>query len=336
MKNPKSSNRIVTIQVFGLKEGKLPNNLQSSVHAPKALLNRKDRTLKNIIACLLLIGVLTISVLEGFGNQVPAVPDQLVQVGDIKMGYRIYGQGYPLVLIMGYGSTMKLWEPGLIQSLSSSFKVIVFDNRGMGGTEVGQRPFSIEQFAEDTVGLLDALGLQEAHVLGWSMGALIAEEVALRYPGKVNKLILYAAYCNANLYPSAPEVIQKLRDSTGTPQERGMRFISTLFPSDWLRSNGQRIKEIFYRPMGNLPPQSMSKQSRAIGIWKGCCDRLGEIKNPTLIIAGADDVLVPARNADYLTAKIPKAQLFLVENSGHGLMFQYLEKFIEKVIDFLK
>jgi pimeloyl-ACP methyl ester carboxylesterase len=85
-----------------------------------------------------------------------------------------------------------------------------------------------------------------------------------------------------------------------------------------------------------LPPQSMDKQSRVIGLWKGCCDRLGEIKNPTLIIAGADDVLVPARNADYLSAKIPKNQLFLVENSGHGLMFQDPEKFSEKMIDFLK
>jgi pimeloyl-ACP methyl ester carboxylesterase len=288
------------------------------------------------MAGVLLIGILNISVLEGFGNQVPAEPDPLVQVGDIKMGYRMSGQGYPLVLIMGYGSTMKLWEPGLIRALSSSFKVIVFDNRGMGSTEVGQRPFSIEQFAEDTVGLLDALGLQDAHVLGWSMGALIAEEVALRHPARVNKLILYAAHCNANLYPPAPEVIRKLRDSSGTPEERGMRFISTLFPSEWLQSNRSRIKEIFYRPMGNLPPQSMDKQSRAIGLWKGCCDRLGEIKNPTLIIAGADDVLVPGRNAVYLSAKIPRTQLFLVENSGHGLMFQDPEKFSEKVIDFLK
>jgi pimeloyl-ACP methyl ester carboxylesterase len=252
------------------------------------------------------------------------------------MSYRTYGNGYPLVMIMGYGSTMRLWEPGLIRPLSSRFQVILFDNRGMGNTEVGQRAFAIEQFADDTAGLLDALGIRQAHVLGWSMGALIAEEVVLRHPGKVNKLVLYAAHCNASLLPPAPEVIQKLTDKSGTPQEQGMRFISVLFPLDWLRSQGERIKEVFYRPMGNIPTETVAKQSMAIGTWKGCCDRLSEINKPTLVISGADEVLVPPQNARYLAGKVPNAQLVLSENAGHGLMFQYPDKFSEMVIGFLR
>ncbi len=292
--------------------------------------------MKLIMACALVITSLTVGILEGFGGQVSEDPDRSVQVGDIKMGYRIYGSGYPLLMIMGYGSTMRLWEPGLIRALSSSFRVIIFDNRGMGNTDAGQRPFTIEQFADDTTGLLDALDIQQAHILGWSMGALIAEEVGIRHPAKVNKLILYAAHCNANLFPPAPEVIQKLTDSSGTPEEQGMRFISLLFPPDWLQKNGKRIKEVFYRPLGNISPETVAKQSQAITNWKGCCDRLGEIRYPTWVLAGTDDVLVPPRNACYLAEKIPKAQLFLWENGGHGLMFQYPEKFCEKVIDFLK
>jgi pimeloyl-ACP methyl ester carboxylesterase len=297
----------------------------------------KDSTITKIImACALIIMSLSACILEGSCGQDSDNTDNLIQVGDIPMSYRIYGDGHPLVMIMGYGSTMRLWDPMLIRLLSSYYKLIIFDNRGMGNTETGQRPFSIEQFADDTAGLMDALDIQQAHVLGWSMGGLIAEEVALRHPGKVNKLILYAAHCNANLFPSAPEVVQKLTDMSGSPQERGMRFISTLFPTDWLRSNQERIKEIFYRPMGSTPPETMNKQSMAIGKWKGCCDRLGEIKNAALIITGADDILVPPRNAQYLTGKIPHAQLVSYENGGHGLMFQYPEKFSEKVIDFLK
>jgi pimeloyl-ACP methyl ester carboxylesterase len=120
---------------------------------------------------------------------------------------------------MGYGSTMKLWEPGLIRALSSYFKLVVFDNQGMENTYVGQRPFTIEQFADDTAGLMDALGIRQAHVMGWSMGALIAEEAVLRHPGKVNKLVLYAAHCNAGLFPPPPEIIQRKRDGNETGNE---------------------------------------------------------------------------------------------------------------------
>jgi pimeloyl-ACP methyl ester carboxylesterase len=292
--------------------------------------------MKIIMNCAPVIGSLSACILEGFGSHVSDDADRLVQVGDIKMGYRIFGNGYPLVMIMGYGSTMKLWEPRLIRALSSCFKLIVFDNRGMGNTEVGQRPFTIEQFADDTAGLMDALGIRQAHVLGWSMGALIAEEVVLRHPGKVNKLILYAAHCNADLFPPTPEIIKKLTDMSATPEERGMRFISTLFPPDWLRSNPDRIKEVFYRPLGNIPPETIARQSAAIGNWKGCCDRLGEIDKPTLVITGADDVLVPPQNARYLAGKVPNAQVVLYEQGGHGLMFQYPEKFSEKVCGFLR
>ncbi len=288
------------------------------------------------MTCAVVIGSLAICTLEGFGSQLSDGVDRAAQVGDIKMGYRTYGNGYPLVMIMGYGSTMNLWEPGLIRTLSSRFKVIVFDNRGMGNTEAGQHAFTIEQFADDTVGLMDALGIPQAHVLGWSMGALIAEEVALRHPGKVNKLALYAAHCSASLFPPAPEVVQKLTDTSGTAEERGMRFISVLFPLDWLRSHGERIKEVFYHPMGSILPETMAKQSVAISTWKGCCDRLGEINNPTLVIGGANDVLVPPQNARYLASKFPNSQLVLIENGGHGLMFQYPDKFSEKVVGFLE
>jgi pimeloyl-ACP methyl ester carboxylesterase len=292
--------------------------------------------MKIILTGALFVGILAASLLEGSGPRSSDDPDRMIQVGDIKMGYRVFGSGEPLVMIMGYGSTMNLWEPALLRSLAASFQVIVFDHRGMGISETGSQPFSIPQFADDTAGLMEALGLPKAHVLGWSMGALIAEEVALRHPGKVDKLVLYAAHCNADLFPPDPGVIKKMTDSSGTPEEQGMRFISVLFPADWLQSHGERIKEIFYRPMGNTPPEVIGKQSMAIGSWTGCCDRLGEIKNPTLLIAGLGDLLVPVQNSRYLAEKIPNARLALSDNSGHGLMFQFPDQFVKTVMDFLK
>ncbi len=139
--------------------------------------------MKTILFFSLLIGALATCLLDGAGAPAADGEDRTTQVGDIKMGYRVYGSGDPLVMIMGYGSTMAMWESGFFRALSSRFKVIVFDNRGMGASEAGSRPFSIEQFADDTAGLMAALELRRAHVLGWSMGALIAEELALRQPG---------------------------------------------------------------------------------------------------------------------------------------------------------
>ncbi len=292
---------------------------------------------------LLAIGALLIGslacVVEAPALQNPQVPDgqdQTVRVGDIGVGYRVYGNGYPLVMIMGYGSTMQLWEPALIRTLSSRYKVIVFDNRGMGNTESGQKEFTIGQFADDTAGLMEALGIAQAHVLGWSMGSLIAQELVLRHPEKVNRLVLYAAHCDAAMFPPAPEILQKMTDSSGTPEEQGMRYISVLFPAQWLRSNGQRIREVFYRPMGNISGESVGRQGMAIGEWKGSTDRLGAIGVPVLLLAGAEDQLVPVRNSQFMSGKIPGAKLTLVENGGHGLMFQYPDLFCEKVFGFLE
>lgn len=292
---------------------------------------------------LLAIGALLIGslacVVEAPALQNPQVPDgqdQTVRVDDIGVGYRVYGNGYPLVMIMGYGSTMQLWEPALIRTLSSHYKVIVFDNRGMGNTESGQKEFTIGQFADDTAGLMEALGISRAHVLGWSMGSLIAQELVLRHPEKVNRLVLYAAHCDAAMFPPAPEILQKMTDSSGTPEEQGMRYISVLFPAQWLRSNGQRIREVFYRPMGNISGESVGRQGMAIGEWKGSTDRLGAIGLPVLLLAGAEDQLVPVRNSQFMSGKIPGAKLTLVENGGHGLMFQYPDLFCEKVFGFLE
>jgi len=259
-----------------------------------------------------------------------------ITVADISMGYRVFGSGYPLLLIMGYGSTMNLWESALINKLASRFKVVTFDNRGIGNSTTGTKSFSIGQFCEDTVGLMDALGIEQAHVLGWSMGSLIAQELVLRYPSKVNKLILYSTYCSAEMFPPGLDIIQQLNDVTGTPEERGMRFIRTLFPGNWLQNNGYRIEEIFFRPMGNLPEETLQQQSESIDEWNGSAARLGEISNSVLLITGTEDCLVPPQNSRFMSEKIPNAQLVMIENGGHGLMFQYPDSFYEKVVGFLR
>ncbi len=123
------------------------------------------------------------------------MPSQNITVGDISIAYKQIGKAdaKPIILITGAGATMDMWNPLLIENLiSANYKVIIFENRGVGQSTAGTKEFSISQFANDTSGLLDALRISKADVLGWSLGGFIAQQLALTHPDKVDNLILYA------------------------------------------------------------------------------------------------------------------------------------------------
>jgi len=117
------------------------------------------------------------------------------KINDINMYYDVQGDGFPLVMIMGFLGNADLWDPRMLPALADKFKVITFDNRGAGRTDVSDKEFSIRLLAEDTVGLMDVLNVPKAHVLGISMGGMIAQELALNYPERVEKLILSSTFC---------------------------------------------------------------------------------------------------------------------------------------------
>ena len=123
------------------------------------------------------------------------IPLKKVHVGDIDIAYKTFGKGDPILLVSGSSSDMNAWEPSTLRNLSSNHTVIVFDNRGVGNTTTGTKPFSIQQFANDTAGLLDALKIQKADVLGYSLGSFVAQQLTVMHPEKVNRLILVAASC---------------------------------------------------------------------------------------------------------------------------------------------
>ena len=133
-----------------------------------------------------------------------------VHVGDIDIAYKMIGKGEPILLISGLGAGMNGWEPSTLEELSSSNRtVIVFDNRGVGNTTTGTKQFSIQQFANDTAGLMDGLKLQKADVLGYSMGSFVAQQLTLTHPEKVNRLILHGASCGGKEgVPPSPEVVE--------------------------------------------------------------------------------------------------------------------------------
>jgi pimeloyl-ACP methyl ester carboxylesterase len=145
-------------------------------------------------------GIMTNSFAYGQASQtssfdVQNIPAKNIRVGDIDIAYKVFGKGDPFLLISGSGLVMDGWDPTMLTNLSSNHTVIIFDNRGVGNTTAGTKPFSIVQFANDTAGLLDVLKIQKADVLGFSMASFIAQELALLHPEKVNRLVLYGASC---------------------------------------------------------------------------------------------------------------------------------------------
>jgi pimeloyl-ACP methyl ester carboxylesterase len=269
------------------------------------------------------------------------MPSQTVTVGDIDIAYKQVGKNSnakPIILITGHGATMDMWNPLLLEQLSSSnHTVIIFDNRGAGESTAGTKEFSISQFANDTVGLIEALKIDKADVLGWSMGSFVAQELALTNPDKVGSLILYASSCGGKeAEPRSPEVIQTFSNTSITPQELGQKLISLSFPTDWFKANPD-YRNYFPIPIESVSFEIMGKQSEAIANWTGTCNNnvLSRITQPTLIIVGTDDAFTPALNSLMLVERIPSSWLVQIRDAGHGLMYQCPDEFNRVLMTFL-
>ena len=277
-------------------------------------------------------------------SMIDNLPSQKVTVGDIDIAYKKVGKGggggsaKPIILITGLGATMDMWNPLLLEQLSSSnHTVIIFDNRGAGeSTAGGTKEFSISQFANDTVGLLEALKIDKADVLGCSMGSFIAQEVALTNPDKVGSLILYASGCGGKeAKPQSPEVIKTFSNTSMPPQELRQKLMSLSFPTVWFKANPDFLN-YFPIPKESVSPEIMGKQSEAIAKWSGTCNAIPKITQPTLIIVGTEDIFTPAANSLILVERIPSSWLVQIRDAGHGLMYQYPDEFNRVLLTFLE
>jgi pimeloyl-ACP methyl ester carboxylesterase len=259
------------------------------------------------------------------------IPIKKVHVGDIDIAYRMFGKGDPILLITGSSQAMdNTWPPNLLRDLSSNHTVIIFNNRGVGNTTTGTKPFSMIQFANDTAGLLDALNIQKADVLAYSMGTFVAQELALLHPEKVNRLILYAASCGGEqAIPESPDVAKIFADVANNRLQDITKFLSVIFPESWIKSHPNNLappqsKEI-------VPNDTKIQQDNVVKEWfatnwSGVCDQLSNVTIPTLLVTGTEDVAVPTNNSLIIAQKIPGAWLVQFREAGHGLMYQYPEQ----------
>jgi len=257
-----------------------------------------------------------------------------VEVNGITLAYREIGSGHPLLMINGFASTMDTWNPSMLATLAAHFQVIIFDNRGTGYSSTSGEPFSITLFADDTRALVEALRISQAHVLGHSMGASIAQELVLAKPELVERLILVAGTVGGDkAVRMRQETWERLADKSGSPADLANRMFCLLFPGDWLATHDpwQYCPEIHE----TTSVECAGRQAEAFTGWPGSYDRLPGIRCAVLVITGTEDVIIPAKNAVLLAGRIPGARCVQIPGAGHGLQYQCPEDLGREIISFL-
>jgi pimeloyl-ACP methyl ester carboxylesterase len=294
------------------------------------------------VAAILVMGILLAS---GCGTDKAAtydpakVPTQQVRVGDINISYREYGKGYPLVMLMGLSGTMDLWDPNFITELAAENRIIMLDYRGFGKTDMGGKPITMKQYADDASGLMDALKIPRANVLGWSMGTYVAQEFAIAYPEKTNKVVLYAAdFGGEKAVMPSQEVLDAMNSQSGSQQEREQQVMRTLFPDDWLKDpkNQEYLHKVFGKYADRSTEEGLKKQWDAWTAWQGTYDLLPGVKNMTLLISGASDINTPWQNTPLMFDRLPHAWMTLIKDGGHGVMFQQPTEMANVINGFLE
>ncbi|WP_296806052.1 alpha/beta hydrolase [Thiocapsa sp.] len=261
-----------------------------------------------------------------------------VSIDDIEIAYRISGpsrHGVPVLMIMGYGGLMEMWPPTIVETLARTRPVIVFDNRGMGYSTSSDQDYSIARFAADAHALLRALDIERAHVLGWSMGSYIAQELALAHPERVEQLILLSASCGGAEAVWPDEAVwRRLVDMSGTLEERIRRMFENLFPPEWLRETPDPM-QVFPPITAPIDDANLLRQADALRAWPGVCPRLSEIVAPTLLMTGTEDVVIPPRNAWIIGERIAGASVIQIKGGGHGFFYQAPEQTARYLAAFL-
>jgi pimeloyl-ACP methyl ester carboxylesterase len=266
---------------------------------------------------------------------------KFIDVDGTRYAYRVLGNkgGIPLVLLQGSFFNMDEWDPKVTNGLAQSFKVIIFDNKGVGATG-GKTPGSIGEMATDAVSFIKALGFSKVNLMGFSMGGYMTQEILLRNPGLVNKVIL------TSTGPKGAEGLSNLLDRLGevskkTPDEQLLYLLFT--QSTKSQQAGKLFLQRIHQRTINRDLESSNEsngaQVAAVLNWAqpkpGTFDELKTIGHPVLVFEGHYDVLVPVVNSFNLYQHIPNARLVLFPDAGHGAIFQYTDLFLAEAIPFL-
>ncbi|MCD4773664.1 MAG: alpha/beta hydrolase [Bacteroidales bacterium] len=259
------------------------------------------------------------------------------KINNIDIYYEVHGEGEPLILIAGFTADSQSWQ-FVINDLSKHFKVIIFDNRGVGRTEDTDSPYTIEQMADDTKGLMDYLNIHAAHILGHSMGGYIAQKLAIKYPERIYKLILcstspFATKRNNIFFQSLLELSQNKAD-----QKLWWKlFIPWLFTTKNI-SQSKFVSSFLQYVLDYPYPQTQKGIEGQINalINFDVVNELSKIQSETLILVGEEDILIPPTEADKLYKGITRAGYpVYIEGAAHSIHNEQPKEFYHTVMGFI-
>ncbi len=240
-----------------------------------------------------------------------------IHANGINIAYESAGDGPPLLFITGLGYGGWFWHKQ-VPGLSRHYRVITFDNRGSGGTDKPDGPYSTPMLAADAAGLLDALGITGAYVVGHSLGGFIAEELALARPELVSRLVLASTtFGGPNAIPVTQEALAVMMDRSGDPADLVRRGVAIAAGPGFSEAHPAVVEALLaYRFTGPVPAAQYQAQMMA-GAMHNAEDRVSEIVCPTLVLFGEHDKVVPPANANLLVAKIAGADRVILPGVGH-------------------
>jgi 3-oxoadipate enol-lactonase len=257
----------------------------------------------------------------------------LIGVGDIELDYERSGSGTPLLLIMGMSGTALHWGEPFLERLRSEFDVIAYDHRGVGTSSRLEGAVTIREMAEDAARLLAALEIDSAHVLGISMGGMIAQELALAHPGLVQTLMLGCTYSGGEGSAlAAPEVLQKLTEAMMSgDRERALRAGFDVNISAEVAQD-----EALFASFEEIARRRAVAVSVVIQQMQACAAhdtraRLASLSVPTLVLHGTEDQLLPVINGRLIASLIPGARLEIFEGAGHLFFWEQPQRSAELV-----
>ena len=297
---------------------------------------RASLLLLTCLAAVGLVAVLSAALPSGQAGP-PSVVSSPVRVAHTSLGtvgYRIVGSGPPLVMITGYPTTMEDWDPRLVDALAKHYRVVIFDNAGIGDTQQLSGPLTIDAMARQTSALIDTLRLSRPDVLGWSMGGMIAQALAVLYPSQVRRLVLCATFPGTGATVPSTTI-------TALTRLEPQQVKTVLFPPSQTKAYNAYAAAISGYPPATVPSKAvLAAQRRAVTQWWTGKDPAGRktaaISAPTLIADGAADWVDPVANARALARLIPAARLVLYPDAAHAFLFQDATHFAAVVESFLK
>jgi len=262
-------------------------------------------------------------------------------VDDVEIHYETRGEGSPLTLINSWGGSMDSWSPRMLDKLATQHLVITMDNRGTGRSGKPDTPYTMDTMAADSAGVLDAIGVEKSHVMGFSMGGMVAQAVAIDYPEKVSSMVLcgtgpgglHRVGSSVHVQTELALIANPLPEMT--ERDRTVKLLYLLYPRDYVDANLEALILDETYVDHPTPDYALHRQSQAIAGFDSY-DQLPHLRMPVLVMTGEDDALVPPGNSETLAARIPAAELVKIPDAGHGFLKQRPDEAVPTILGFLK